>query len=176
MLFCVPRFSRQRVMMLPRYCGRGDHGGRDEGLLGLLDLGRVGEVRRVVDEDHLAALERDPVLHRRRGEDDGHLELALQPLLDDLQVQQAEEAAAEPVAEGHGGILLVDEGGVVELQLGHGLRQAPRSRWRPPGRSRKRPPASPRGSRQGAAAQGLSLSVTVSPTRVSATVLIPAMR
>ena len=37
--------------------------------------------------------------HRRRGRDQVEVELALQPLLDDLEVQQAEEAAAEAEAE-----------------------------------------------------------------------------
>jgi len=42
---------------------------------------------------------RDLVDHRRRGRDEVEVELALQPLLDDFEVQQAEEAAAEAEAE-----------------------------------------------------------------------------
>jgi hypothetical protein len=44
-------------------------------------------------------------------------ELALEPLAHDLEVQQAEEAAAEAEAERHRGLRLVDERGVVELEL-----------------------------------------------------------
>ena len=42
--------------------------------------------------------------------------LALQPLLDDLHVQQAQEAAAEAEAQRHRVLRLEDERGVVELQ------------------------------------------------------------
>ena len=48
-------------------------------------LGAVGQVELVDDA--------------RRGGDEVEVELALQPLLDDLEVQQAEEAAAEAEAE-----------------------------------------------------------------------------
>jgi hypothetical protein len=37
--------------------------------------------------------------HRRRGGDQVEIELALQPVADDLQVQKPEEAAAEAEAE-----------------------------------------------------------------------------
>ncbi len=57
--------------------------------------------------------------HRRRGGDEVEVELALQPLLDDLEVQQAEEAAAEAEAERGGGLHLVGEAGVVEPQPAH---------------------------------------------------------
>ena len=45
------------------------------------------------------------------------LVLALQALLDDLHVQQAQEAAAEAKAQRRRGLGLVDQRGVVELQL-----------------------------------------------------------
>src|SRR5207244_9529742 len=45
------------------------------------------------------------------------IELPLQPLLHDLHVEQAEEAAAEPEAEGRGGFRFIYESGIVELQL-----------------------------------------------------------
>ena len=47
----------------------------------------------------LAVAQLDLVDHRRRGRDQVEVELALQPLLDDLEVQEAEEAAAEAEAE-----------------------------------------------------------------------------
>ena len=51
------------------------------------------------------------------------VELALEALADDLQVQQAEEAAAEAEAERDRGLRLVDQRGVVELQLVQGVAQ-----------------------------------------------------
>ena len=52
----------------------------------------------------------------RRGDEEVEVELALEPLADDLHVQQAEEAAAEAEAERLRGLRLVEERGVVELQ------------------------------------------------------------
>jgi hypothetical protein len=46
-----------------------------------------------------------------------HAVLALEALLDDVHVQQAEEAAAEAEAERLRGLRLVVERGVVEVQL-----------------------------------------------------------
>ena len=60
---------------------------------------------------------RHAIQHARRGRDQVHVELALEPLLDDLHVQQPEEPAAEAEAERDGGLRLVEERGVVEAQL-----------------------------------------------------------
>jgi hypothetical protein len=49
--------------------------------------------------------------------------LALEPLADDLEVQQAEEADAEAEPEREARFRLVDERGVVEPQLVEGLAQ-----------------------------------------------------
>ena len=61
----------------------------------------------------------DLVDHRRRGRDQVEIELALQPLLDDLEMQEAEEAAAEAEAERGRGLHLVGEARVVEAELAH---------------------------------------------------------
>ena len=53
----------------------------------------------------------------RRGDEQVEVELALEPLADDLHVQQAEEAAAEAEPERLRGLRLVEERGVVQLQL-----------------------------------------------------------
>src|SRR5438309_643880 len=66
---------------------------------------------------------RHPILDRRRRRDQVELELALQALLDDLEMQQPEEAAAKAEAEGGGVLGLVRERGVVQLQLLQGLLQ-----------------------------------------------------
>ena len=46
-----------------------------------------------------------------------HVELPVKPLLHDLQMEQAEETAAEAEAQGQGGLGLEDEGRIVELEL-----------------------------------------------------------
>ena len=70
-----------------------------------------------------AVLHGHAVDHVGRGGDQVEPELALQPLPDHLQVQQAEEADAEAEAEGGGGLRLVDQRGVVELELVQGVAQ-----------------------------------------------------
>ena len=49
--------------------------------------------------DHAAVAHGDLVDHRGSGGDQVEIELALQPLLDDLQMQKAEKAAAKAKAE-----------------------------------------------------------------------------
>jgi hypothetical protein len=79
-----------------------DHHGVDDGLFDLFDLGGVGELGGVIDLEHFAGRGGDAIAHARRGGDQVDIELALQALLHDFQVQQAEESAAEAEAEGHG--------------------------------------------------------------------------
>ena len=66
-------------------------------------------------------------MHGRGGLDDFDVVLALQPLLDDLHVQQAQEAAAEAEAQGVGGFRLEGEAGVVELQFFQGVAESSNS-------------------------------------------------
>ena len=96
---------------------RGDDGGADEGFLDVVDERLVGHAGGIVHLVHLALLvvnEIGDVGHRR---DDVHVELAVEPLLDDLHVEQTQEAAAEAEAQSHRRLGLEGEGGVVELQL-----------------------------------------------------------
>ena len=104
------------------YSARGDDRGLDDRLDDLLDLARR-ELRRVHDGDLLAVLHDDPVDDARRGGDEVEVELAAQPLGDDLQVEQAEEADPEAEAQRGGRLRLVDQGGVVELELVQGVAQ-----------------------------------------------------
>ena len=115
--FCVPRFSSSSFRMPPRYSSLRDHGGVDDGLFDLLDRAGVGELGRVIDLDDLAGVGGDAVAHARGGGDQVDIELALQALLHDFQVQQAEKAAAEAEAERHGVFRLEIEGAVVEAEL-----------------------------------------------------------
>ena len=55
--------------------------------------------------------------------DDVQVKLPLQPLLDDLHVEQPQEAAAEPVAQRLAGLQLVGERRVVQVQLFQGVLQ-----------------------------------------------------
>ena len=61
--------------------------------------------------------ELDAVLDRRRRGDEVEVELALEPLLDDLHVEQAEEAAPEAEPEGDRALGLEGDRGVVEVEL-----------------------------------------------------------
>ena len=70
-----------------------------------------------VDLDHVAVGLRHAVQHARRRGDQVHVELALEPLLHDLHVQQPEEAAAEAEAQRHRGFRLEEERGVIQSQL-----------------------------------------------------------
>ncbi len=92
----------------------------DPRLADLADLHRVRHVDRIVNLDLLAAVELDLVNDRRRGRDQIQIELAREPLLDDLQMQEPEEAAAEAEAEGRRGLHLVGEARIVEAELGDG--------------------------------------------------------
>jgi hypothetical protein len=69
----------------------------------------------------LAVLHHHAVDDVRRGRDQVQAELALQALPDDVQVQQPEETDAEAEAERGGRLGLVDQRGVVELELLQGV-------------------------------------------------------
>ena len=71
----------------------------DDRLEDALDARSVGEVGGIVDLDLRAVVEVDLVRHRRRRLHDRHAALALEALLHDVHVQEAEEAAAEAEAE-----------------------------------------------------------------------------
>ena len=99
--------------------GGGHDVGVDERLLNVVDLGRVGQVHRVVDLQHVAVAEVHVVDHARIGGDDVHVVLAAEAFLHDLHVEESEESAAEPEAKGGGRFGLVVERRVVELELRH---------------------------------------------------------
>ena len=64
--------------------------------------------------ERAAVAERHLVNDRRRGRDEVEIELTSQPFLDDLQVQQTEETAAEAEAKRGRSLHLVGEAGIVE--------------------------------------------------------------
>src|SRR6266436_2578243 len=61
--------------------------------------------------------------HAGIGRDNVHVELAAQPFLNDLHVKQPEKAASETVTKGDRAFRLIDERGIVDLQLSHGRLQ-----------------------------------------------------
>ena len=140
----------------------------------MVDLDRVGHVGRVVQVEHPSVGHVNPVHDRRRGRDQVQVEFARQPLLDDFEVQQAEKAAAEAETERRRGFRLVDEAGVVEAQF----REAVAQLFVIGGVGREQAAEHDRlhrleaGERLGA---GRRSSVIVSPTRQSATALMPAV-
>jgi hypothetical protein len=71
----------------------------DVRLLEALDLARGGELRRAVDLEARAVGGVADVAHPRGGGDQLEVELPLEPRLDDLHVEQPQEAAAEAEAE-----------------------------------------------------------------------------
>src|SRR5690606_15214821 len=74
---------------------------------------------RIVDLERLAVRELDLVDDRGRGRDQFDVELALQTLLDDLEMQEPKEAAAEAKAERGRGLHLEGEARIVEPELRH---------------------------------------------------------
>ena len=94
---------------------------------------------RVVDFDHRAVGFVDLVAHAGSGGDEVEIEFALEALLNDLHVEQAEEAAAEAEAEGDGAFGLEEEGGIVEAKFFEGFAELACARGRRRCRGRRRP-------------------------------------
>src|SRR5215472_4654136 len=101
-----------------------ENGAAYVGLLDALDLVGGWQLRGILHLGGLPLRAHHPEAHRRRGDDEGEVELALQPLLHDFQVEHAQKAAAKAVAEGERGLWLVVEGGVVEAELLQSVAQA----------------------------------------------------
>src|SRR5574341_532304 len=102
---------------------RHEDGAANVGLLDPLDLVHRRQLGRVVDLDRLALHRHHAEAHAGGRDDQREVELALEPLLDDLEVEHAEEAAAKAVAERERGLGLEIEGGVVEAELLEGVPQ-----------------------------------------------------
>ena len=96
---------------------------RDDRLADFGDLAELGHLGGVLDLDHLAleATEQHLVDHARSRGDEILVELALEPLLHDLHVQQPEESAAKTETECLADFGLVAQGRIVELELLEGV-------------------------------------------------------
>ena len=88
-----------------------------------LDVLRGRHLGWVVQRHHAAVRFQHLVNHRRRSGDEIEVVFALEPLLDDLHMQQAEEAAAEAEAHRLRTFWLKRERGIVELELFERLAQ-----------------------------------------------------
>jgi hypothetical protein len=99
-------------------CGSRTLGDR---LAHLLDAGDGGHLGRAVDVDGGTVGQLDLVDHGRRGGDQIQIVFTLQPLLDDLHVQHAEEAAAEAEAQRGGALRFEEQGGIVQGELVEGV-------------------------------------------------------
>jgi hypothetical protein len=89
----------------------------DDGLADFLDRPLIGHFGGVLDHQHLAVGAHHLVDHAGRGGDQVLVELALEALLHDLHVQQAQKAAAKAKAQRLADLGLVAQGRVVELEL-----------------------------------------------------------
>ena len=90
---------------------------RDDGLAYLVYLGRVGHFGWVIHHQLRAVAQLHFVDHRGRGGDQVHVELALQPFLHDLHMQQPEETATKTKTQCLRYFWLVLQGRVIQLQL-----------------------------------------------------------
>ena len=79
--------------------------------------------RGAVDFHDVPGRGRDAVAHAGRRGDEVDVEFALEALLRDLHVQQAEKAAAETESERHGIFRLVEKRRVIELQFAERVAQ-----------------------------------------------------
>ena len=140
----------------------------------MVDPHRVRHVGRVVQVVTVAVGQVDAVDDRGRGGDQVEVELALQPLLDDLEVQQAEEAAAEAEAERRRGLRLVVKLASLSRSLAEALAQLLVIGG--VGREQAAEHHRQHGLKPGSgSAAGRRSSVIVSPTWQSATALMPAV-
>src|SRR5947207_520828 len=101
----------------PHISGWSDDGQLHVGLCDGFDHRWIRQQRRVVNLDYPATFQLDAILDGGSGCDQVELELALQSLLDDLEMKKAEEATAKTKSEGGRVLRLERKCPVVELQL-----------------------------------------------------------
>ena len=100
-----------------RVLGRADDLGLEVGLLDTLDARGLGKILRAANVNHLAIGLVDVIVHRGARGNEVQVELTLQALLDDLHVQQAQEAHAEAKAQRHRRLGLPYQRRIVDVQL-----------------------------------------------------------
>src|SRR5215471_3457278 len=95
----------------------GEDSRRDHRFFDLGDISERGKLCRAFYVQDRVVLRSDAIAHTRSCGNKVQIELPLQTLLDDLHVQQAQEAAAESKAQRGGAFRLIKEGRIVEPQL-----------------------------------------------------------
>ena len=95
----------------------GENFGHDDRLANRLDIGGLGPARGIIDLDNAAVGQRDVVAHPRSGGDQIQFVLALQPLLNNLHMKQAEKSAAEAESQGDRALRLEEERRIVEAKF-----------------------------------------------------------
>jgi hypothetical protein len=103
--------------------GGADDLAQDVGFFDALDEIGGGQFRGVVHEDLLTRRREHLVHDAGRGADEVQAELALQPFLDDLHVQESQEPATETERQGRGRLGLERQGRVGQLQALEGFLQ-----------------------------------------------------
>ena len=83
----------------------------------LFDPRGIRHLRRIVDHDHGAIAHDDFVDHRGCGGNEVHIEFALETLLHDFHVQQAEESTTKTKTQRLGYFGLVHQRGVIEFEF-----------------------------------------------------------
>src|SRR6478672_6602605 len=86
-------------------------------LADFIDDARVGQMRRVIDQESFAARGQNFVDHAWGSRDDIHVVLAPKPFLDDLHVEQTEEPAAKTEPERDRAFRLIHERGIIQPQF-----------------------------------------------------------
>ncbi len=119
----MPRFSSHSCRIAPdRIFRRDDHGGDHR----LFDLGHFVGRRKFCGAVHfhdVSGRGGDAVAHAGRRGDEVDVEFALQPLLRNFHVQQAQKAAAESESKRHGIFRLVKKRRVIQLQFAERVAQ-----------------------------------------------------
>ena len=85
--FLRPAFFFEQRQDASQILFASDHGGINDGLFDLLDLGRIRELGRVINLEHLVSSGSNAVAHAGSGGDEVDVELAFQALLHDFQMQ-----------------------------------------------------------------------------------------
>ena len=97
--------------------GRADDLGVQERLLDMIDARDIGKVLRTANVQHLAIGLKDVIVHTGARGDELKSKLSLEPLLDNLHMQQTQEANTETKAKRHGSLRLPDKRGIVNVQF-----------------------------------------------------------
>ena len=95
--------------------------GLEVGLLDAVDVRGIGQILRARDLTHAAVCEVDVVVHRGGGRDEIEAKLALEPLLDDLHMEESQKARTKAKAKRHRGLGRPDERGIVHAELLQGV-------------------------------------------------------